>query len=69
MNSPFAPTTRTIVRFRRPPHKRPGAVKSGFALRLEGSLAAVAVLAPVIPIFPDLALAPHASSENSKLKV
>ncbi len=43
-----------VIRYKRPPGKRPGN-KSGFALRLEGSLAAVVTLAPVIPIFPMLA--------------
>jgi hypothetical protein len=47
-----------VIRYKRPP---PGSARtagrSSFVLRLEGSLAAVGTLAPVIPIFPALALA------------
>ena len=47
-----------VIRYKRPPRKFAGAARrSGFALRLEGSLAAATPLAPVIPIFPALALA------------
>jgi hypothetical protein len=50
--------TANVIRFKRPPRKFAGAARrSGFALRLEGSLAAGTSLAPVIPIFPALALA------------
>ncbi|MBI5766915.1 MAG: hypothetical protein HZA93_03920 [Verrucomicrobia bacterium] len=42
-----------VIRYKRPPRARGRSP----LLRLEGSLAAVATLAPVIPIFPALALA------------
>ena len=55
MNSPAAANhVCHVLRYKRPPQKRAGA-KSGFALRLEGSLAAVVTLAPVIPMFPAIA--------------
>jgi hypothetical protein len=50
-----------VIRYKRPPRKRSGE-KSGFALRLEGSLAAVVTLAPVIPIFPMLPYEPSSST-------
>jgi hypothetical protein len=47
-----------VIRYKRPPRKFAGAGRrSGYALRLEGSLAADTALAPIIPIFPALALA------------
>ena len=53
-----AAATNNVIRCKRPPRKFAGAARrSGFALRLEGSLAASTSLAPVIPIFPALALA------------
>lgn len=47
--SPFS----NVIRYKRPPKSRAQLT----SLRLEGSLAAVTTLAPVIPIFPALALA------------
>ena len=47
-----------VVRFRRPARKTARVAEpSTIDLRFEGSLASVVTLAPVIPIFPALALA------------
>ena len=54
MNFP-APQFSNVIRYKRPARKnaRPPEF-AGYAMRLEGSLAAVVTLAPVIPIFPRL---------------
>jgi hypothetical protein len=54
MNFP-APQVCNVIRYKRPSRKnaRPSEF-AGYAMRLEGSLAAVVTLAPVIPIFPRL---------------
>ena len=52
------PSSGVLIRFRRPPRRRSaGFFNPALAPRIEGSLAGVALLAPVIPIFPALALA------------
>jgi hypothetical protein len=56
-------TAGQIVRLKRPARKSPA------ALRLEGSLAAVVTLAPVIPIFPTLAFPPQLCREDRKSKI
>jgi hypothetical protein len=57
MNAP-PPPVGNVIRYQHPPRqavRRPDqAERAGCALRLEGSLAAVVTLAPVIPIFPRL---------------
>jgi len=71
MNTPTTAAQCNVLRYKRPEAAvAEAARKSRFTLRLEGSLAAVVTLAPVIPIFPGLAfLPPHrAASVRRKFR-
>lgn len=66
--NPARPSCGVVVRFRRPPARRPiSRSELALAPRIEGSLAGVAILAPVIPIFPALSLAAPARAAASGL--
>ncbi len=66
MNAPTQ-TLCPILPFRRPPTRASRRAKHATAtLRLEGSLAAIIPLAPIIPIFPALNFTASAPCENLK---